>query len=397
MPHISHGGRYREVSQLLPGRLQVDVHAPEREVAAVHRHRLPAAHILCQGVAEGVRWVGRNNQSGPPGGRKLHAQAGRATGLPDAALAAQHEVLPPATTGHVLDAVAPNHAPKVLQGRHAADLHVQERSLQLRQVGERGVTANDGQRALLVLQLHLQVGLLRVVVDALVDDNPLARDVRLAQRLEQAAALADGELRGDGGDNKLHLLLVGEQRLHHLDLCLHGLQLLHHAVLVLCRPEEPLDCIGRRRELLPQADDLCQRAVQEVREAEEAQRVAGGRRVEDDAGELGVLLLVHKVHHLGDGDALVEAGRGRGEDVPQLQVLQRARQHAQAHAAEEVRCLLLPLRGLRGAHKRRLGLLHIDLHCPQVQVRALDLPRLAAADVLVEGVAQRVGRVGRDD
>lgn len=46
MPHISHGGRYREVSQLLPGRLQVDVHAPEREVAAVHRHRLPAAHIL---------------------------------------------------------------------------------------------------------------------------------------------------------------------------------------------------------------------------------------------------------------------------------------------------------------------------------------------------------------
>lgn len=59
------------------------------------------------------------------------------------------------------------HAAKVLQRGDAAHFHVQERRLQLRQATERGVVVQHIQGALLILELQLQVGILRVVGDAL--------------------------------------------------------------------------------------------------------------------------------------------------------------------------------------------------------------------------------------
>jgi hypothetical protein len=46
---------------------------------------------------------------------------------------------------------------------------------------------------------------------------------------------------------------------------------------------------------------LAHRSVQEVWERQQAQRVAGGRGVEDDARELGVLLVFQKLDHLRAG------------------------------------------------------------------------------------------------
>ncbi len=60
---------------------------------------------------------------------------------------------------------------------------------------------------------------------------------------------------------------------------------------------------------------LTQGGVQEVWQGEQAQRVPGGRRVEDDAREVRVLGALGDLHHAADGDRLIHARRQRVQQL----------------------------------------------------------------------------------
>jgi hypothetical protein len=60
------------------------------------------------------------------------------------------------------------------------------------------------------------------------------------------------------------------------------------------------------RQLLAQPDDLANGGIEEVGEGEQAQRVAGGGGVENDAREFLVLWGLDELDHLGDRHSLVE-------------------------------------------------------------------------------------------
>ena len=74
------------------------------------------------------------------------------------------------------------------------------------------------------------------------------------------------------------------------------------------RSKQPFHSIRRVCQPLPQADDLAQGGVHEVREGEEAEGVAGRRRVEDNPVEVSKLVRARQVDHLCDRDGIEPAG-----------------------------------------------------------------------------------------
>eukprot|EP00955_Chlamydomonas_euryale_P058296 357017-Chlamydomonas_euryale.AAC.2 len=103
----------------------------------------------------------------------------------------------------------------------------------------------------------------------------------------------------------------------------------------------PTHRVAGAGQLLAQPHELRERLVDKVRECEQPQGVAGGRSVKHNACEARVLGALNKLHDLGDRDGLVKARRRRLEQLPELEVGQLVREHAEPYTAQEVLRLAL--------------------------------------------------------
>ena len=90
LPGVVRGAVRRK---LAPPLLGVDLHAPQRQVAALQQDGLAARHVLRQRVAQRVRRVGRHDQRRVAGGGEADCQRGRQARLADAAFTGDHDVL----------------------------------------------------------------------------------------------------------------------------------------------------------------------------------------------------------------------------------------------------------------------------------------------------------------
>mmetsp|Transcript_6672 Transcript_6672/g.18520 ORF Transcript_6672/g.18520 Transcript_6672/m.18520 type:complete len:272 (+) Transcript_6672:1659-2474(+) len=86
--------RGRELLKVLLLHLGINLHSEQREIYTLHLDRRPARHILVQRIRQRMRGIRRHEERGVAGFRKLDGQRGRERGLADAALTADHYVLP---------------------------------------------------------------------------------------------------------------------------------------------------------------------------------------------------------------------------------------------------------------------------------------------------------------
>ena len=249
-----------------------------------------------------------------------------------------------------------------------------------------------------VLVLHASASLALGAVLAgvreqdLVDDDVVDVDLLLGQLDGESLRLVHGEELGNAHGDEGGLFGILKLLVHLLDLCLHAVDAVEKALLdvvglVALLVHHGLHLGKHAPEFVLELDELDKALLEDVGEVEQAQRMPSGRRVEDDQVEV---VFVERLDHLAKGGRLVDAGHARHEVLHEAHGLLRgllvlALRHARLseQSLEEV-AALAALVGRR-----------VHLHGEEV-LEVLDLRRLVG-ELLVEGVAQVVRRVRRDD
>lgn len=140
------------------------------------------------------------------------------------------------------------------------------------------------------------------------------------QRADQTCGLLRRQDGRDGRDDELRARLVAEEATDHLDPLLQDCQLFQGGIVLLAVSKDSLDRRGRPGELLPQPHDLAEGLVDKIREGEEAEGVARRRCVKDNPREARIFLRIDELDDFRDGHGLVESGRGRVEELAELEV-----------------------------------------------------------------------------
>mmetsp|Transcript_35724 Transcript_35724/g.114877 ORF Transcript_35724/g.114877 Transcript_35724/m.114877 type:complete len:265 (+) Transcript_35724:1180-1974(+) len=237
-----------------------------------------------------MRRVRRDEQRRMAVHRELHRQRSRGSGLADAALTADEDepvlLVGQQIVPRVGVCAAEGLRGDVLQREDTPHLEVEEGQPRERELTERGRAVEPLELAPLLGPDAVQVCGGGGTVHDLVDDHVRDRHALVGESRQQPRALSDGEARGDADDDEVRHVFVGEQLAQRGDAVSPALE----------ARDGGLDLVGgvvASQHALEQADggeearlerhDLAEKIVEELWKGEQPQRMAGGRRVEDDA------------------------------------------------------------------------------------------------------------------
>lgn len=188
----------------------------------------------------------------------------------------------------------------------------------------------------------------------MVDHNVVRVHFVLAELLDEPLRLKEGQEFGDADTDKGGEFRVAELVLDVLDVAFDLAEAAEDGGGVGRAAEHAAEGAHEAAKLGLHALQAAERPVQHVGKVEEAESVAGGRGVEDDAGELVGLRLAHD---LGEGHCLVDARQGVGD------ILNEAGEvGAEATGASGPLCLGAVLHGLL----KGLGRVGVDFHAVEV-------------------------------